>query len=172
MAQCAVCHGVRGDGRGFLASGLDDLPRDFRRGVYKFRTTATGELPTIEDVERTVSRGVERSTMPAWSQFLTPQEIHDVSRYLVVFSSRFIEDWRVGERPRLLRISPRPPDLTTLVSKGARIYEELQCRACHGEQGRGDGASAPTLRNEWDETIEAADLTYKWSFRNGHEPED
>ena len=172
MAQCAVCHGVRGDGKGFLASGFDNMPRDFQRGTYKFRTTATGELPAIEDVERTVSRGVERSSMPAWSQFLTPQEVHDVSRYLVVFSEQFMAAWRAGERPTLLKVSPRPPGLEALVSKGAEIYETLQCQACHGEQGRGDGPSAPTLRNDWDLPIAAADLTYKWSFKNGHEPED
>jgi mono/diheme cytochrome c family protein len=148
------------------------LTRDFQRCTYKFRTTATGDLPTIEDIERTVSRGVERSSMPAWSQFLTQQDIHDVSRYLVVFSEQFVEAWRAGERPSLLTISSRPPDLAALRSKGAELYKTLQCQACHGEQGRGDGPSAPTLRNDWDQAIEAADLTYKWSFRNGHEPED
>jgi len=172
MAQCAVCHGVRGDGRGFLASGFDDMPRDFRQGAYKFRSTATGELPAIGDIERAVGRGVERSSMPAWSQFLTAEEIHDVSRYLVVFSPRFVDAWRLGERAPSLTISPRPPDLAALAVKGAEVYRNLQCQACHGEKGLGDGPSARTLRNDWDQPIEAADLTYKWSFKNGHEPED
>src|SRR6266508_4614142 len=43
LAQCAVCHGVRGDGVGFLAGGFDVQPRDFRAGTYKFRSTETGE---------------------------------------------------------------------------------------------------------------------------------
>ncbi len=171
LAQCAVCHGIRGDGNGFLAPGFEVMPRDFRQGTYKFRTTATGQLPTIEDIERTVRRGVVRSTMPAWAQFLTPQEIHDVSRYLIVFSQRFMEAWKSHERPPVMALSPRPADLSALASRGAEVYRKLQCAQCHGEQGRGDGPAA-TLTNDWDWPIKAADLTYKWSFRNGYEPPD
>lgn len=172
LTQCAMCHGVLGDGKGFLAPGFDAMPRDFRQGIYKFRTTQTGELPAIEDIERSIRIGVVRSTMPAWKQFLTDEEIHDVARYLIVFSPRFLEAWRSRQQPRLLTISPRPADLSLLVSRGAEFYRELECAQCHGERGRGDGPSAGSLRNDWDWPIRPGDLTYRWSFRNGYEPED
>ncbi|HEX8952519.1 MAG TPA: c-type cytochrome, partial [Polyangia bacterium] len=46
LAQCAVCHGIAGDGKGYLARGLDVKPRDFTGGTYKFRSTESGALPT------------------------------------------------------------------------------------------------------------------------------
>jgi mono/diheme cytochrome c family protein len=172
LAQCAMCHGVLGDGKGFLAAGFDAMPRDFRQGIYKFRSTRSGELPAIADVERTIRVGVRRSTMPAWGQFFTDEQIRDVARYLIVFSPRFAEAWKSKRQPAALAVSPRPADLASLAGRGASLYAELGCAECHGERGHGDGPSAPGMTNDWDWPIKPTDLTYKWAFRNGHEPED
>jgi mono/diheme cytochrome c family protein len=163
---------VRGDGAGFLAAGMDVKPRDFRSGVYKFRTTETGELPTMEDVERTVRIGVAGTTMPAWSQFLTAEQIHDVSRYLVVFSPAFTAAWRARSTPQPLKVAAVPSDLPTLALRGAEVAKQLQCAQCHGERWKGDGPAAPTLKDDWGNAIRPTDLTYAWSFKNGHRPED
>ena len=96
LAQCAVCHGIQGDGDGFLAAGFDVKPRDFTGGVYKFRSTRNGDLPRIEDIEQIVREGVPGTTMPAWGQFLGPEQIADVSRYLVALFPDFVEEWRAG----------------------------------------------------------------------------
>lgn len=172
LAQCAVCHGIRGDGAGFLAAGFDVRPRDFRQATYKFRSTLSGNLPTIADIERTVRAGVAGTTMPAWGQFLSEQEIRDVSRYLIVLSPRFVEAWKSRGQPAALAISAPPADLASLASRGAGVWKQLQCAKCHGEAGRGDGPSAATLKDNWEQSIRATDLTYKWTFRNGHEPAD
>ena len=171
-AQCAVCHGVRGDGAGFLAPGFDVKPRDFRQGTYKFRSTPSGSLPTIADVEHTVRVGIPGTTMPAWGQFLADEQIRDVARYLIVFSPRFSEKWKAHNLPQPLPTSPPPANLASLASTGAGLWKELQCAKCHGEAGRGDGPSAPTLRDNWEQPIRPTDLTYKWSFKSGHEPAD
>jgi mono/diheme cytochrome c family protein len=171
-AQCTPCHGSAGDGKGFLAAGFDVQPRDFRQGTYKFRSTKTGELPAIEDVERIVRVGVPNSTMPAWGQFLTEEQIKDVSRYLVVFSGRFLESWKENKKPDMLEVPSPPGNLEALVSKGKKLYETGRCDMCHGASGLGNGPSAPGLRDEWGYPIEATDLTYKWLFKNGHAPED
>ena len=171
-AQCAVCHGVRGDGVGFLAGGFDVQPRDFRAGTYKFRSTETGELPIMADVERTIRVGVPGTTMPAWGQFLPDQDIHDVARYLVVFSNRFVEAWKAGGKPAVLAASAKPEKLATLATRGAELYRTAGCANCHGAGGLGDGPSARTLKDEWGQPIRATNLSYKWSFKGGHEPED
>ncbi|HVY62482.1 MAG TPA: c-type cytochrome, partial [Planctomycetota bacterium] len=172
LAQCAVCHGIEGDGAGFLAAGFDVKPRDFRQARYKFRSTQTGQLPTIADIERTIRVGVPGTTMPAWGQFLTDEQIHDVARYLVVFSERFVEAWKAREQPDALAIGSQPGDLTALASRGAAVWKENQCALCHGEGGFGNGPSAATLVDSWDQPIRPANLTYKWTFKNGHEPGD
>ena len=172
LAQCAVCHGIAGDGKGFLARGLVVKPRDFTAGTYKFRSTDSGELPTMADVVRTVRVGVPGTTMPAWTQFLTDEQIHDVARYLVVFSPRFAAAWRAGTLPRSAPVSAPPPGLDALAPAGRALYGRMVCAACHGADGRGNGPSAAALKDEWGEPIRTADLTYKWTFKNGHRPED
>jgi mono/diheme cytochrome c family protein len=172
LSECAVCHGIAGDGKGFLAHGLDVKPRDFTSGTYKLRSTASGELPTIADLVRTVRVGVPVTSMPARAQFLTDEQIGEVARYLVVFSPRFAEAWRTGTLPPSLPVSAEPADLASLAPAGRALYIKMQCATCHGSDGRGLGASAAALKDEWGEPVRTADLTYRWTFKNGNRPAD
>jgi len=170
--QCIMCHGINGDGNGFLAAGMYVKPRDFRQGWYKFRSTGNSQLPTFEDVERTIRVGVPNSSMPAWGQFLDPQQIHDVARYVATFSERFTEHWKQLRPPPPLKVPEQPADLGALAARGAELYRSVGCVSCHGEKGLGDGPSAATLKDSWENPIAAADLTYKWQFKHGKEPVD
>src|SRR5690606_35191965 len=40
--HCVRCHGITGNGRGETAALVDPYPRDFRPGVFKFKTTSRG----------------------------------------------------------------------------------------------------------------------------------
>ena len=170
--QCTPCHGILGDGKGFLAAGFAVKPRDFRQGTYKFRSTKSGELPTIDDVEKIIRVGVPNTTMPAWGQFLTPEQIKDVARYLIVFSDNFKQSWKEGKTPDKLDIPSVPGDLSSLANQGKKLYDEGGCWNCHGHSGIGDGPSAASMTDDWGNTIVPTDLTYKWTFKNGHEPQD
>ena len=68
--RCSFCHGLLGDGNGPAADYLDPRPRDFTLGTFKFRTTQSGELPTDEDLFRTVSRGLSGTGMQAFDSDL------------------------------------------------------------------------------------------------------
>ncbi len=48
--NCAACHGVESDGNGPAARMFVTRPRDFRSGIFKFRSTPSGSLPTDEDL--------------------------------------------------------------------------------------------------------------------------
>lgn len=170
--QCTPCHGVLGDGQGFLAAGFAVKPRDFRQGTYKFRTTKNGELPTIEDVEKIIRAGVPNTTMPAWGQFLTAEQIKDVARYLIVFSDRFLQSWKDGKKPEMLELPSAPGNLSSLVPQGKKLYDDGGCWNCHGTGGAGDGASAVGMTDDWNNPIAPTDLTYMWTFKNGHTPQD
>ncbi len=65
--SCAICHGPRGAGDGLAAAQLDPAPRDFTRGLFKFRSTPSGTMPTLEDLARTVTHGVTGTAMNQWS---------------------------------------------------------------------------------------------------------
>ena len=39
MQHCLHCHGVSGDGAGPTAKFLNPRPRDYRQGIFKFKST-------------------------------------------------------------------------------------------------------------------------------------
>ncbi|MBS1902578.1 MAG: c-type cytochrome [Bacteroidetes bacterium] len=170
--QCTPCHGVNGDGKGFLAAGFEVPPRDFRLGLYKFRSTVGGAFPTMGDLEHIIRVGVNGGTMPAWGEFLTPEQIHNVAVYLVTFSERFLDAWNARKEPEVLKIPPVPSNLASMVEQGKQVFAQMQCAKCHGESGAGNGPSSVGLKDTWEQPIRTADLTYKWQFKNGHRPED
>jgi mono/diheme cytochrome c family protein len=58
------------------------------------------------------------------------------------------------------------------IELGKKLYVEIGCVKCHGNLGRGDGPSAPTLMDDLGQPIRAANLTQSWTFRGGSSRED
>ncbi len=159
---CAGCHGDDGAGTGEAAAFMLPRPRDFTRGDYQIRTTASGELPTDRDIRRMVDEGMPGTAMPGWASRLSSQERSDVVAYIKTFS-RFFD----GASPTAVNFGSAPRVTDEGLAEGARVFQELECFKCHGEGGRGDGQSAPTLTDDWDFPIRAADLTEPWTFNGG-----
>ncbi len=139
---CAGCHGADGDGRGPAAEMLIVKPRDFTSGVFKFRSTPTGDLPTTEDLYRTVTHGASGTSMPAWP-LLTEVE----RRAVIEFIKGFYPGWKTDGPGKPIYI-PAAPDWvgsSKAIARGLELYEMLDCAQCHGEGGRGDGPSAADL---------------------------
>jgi cytochrome c oxidase cbb3-type subunit 2 len=152
--HCAGCHGERGDGAGPAATFLMPLPRDFTAGVFKFRSTPSGSLPTDGDLFRTITRGVRWTAMPTWHELPDKHRLALVA-YLKTLSGRWREE--TPESPVAL---PRPPRATPeLVATGKAVYAKAKCAECHGEDGRGDGPSAGQLRDDLDRPIRPTDFT-------------
>jgi mono/diheme cytochrome c family protein len=92
---CLQCHGPSGAGDGAHAIRMGAMPRDYRRGLFKFVTcfpTSTpraGELGKArrEDLNRTIRNGLDGSMMPPFSQ-LSEQEIDDLTSYVMHLSVR------------------------------------------------------------------------------------
>ena len=62
-ALCATCHGVTGNGRGKDASAQMPYPRDYRMGIFKFKSTPRGEKPTKQDLARLIRDGISGTNM-------------------------------------------------------------------------------------------------------------
>jgi high-affinity iron transporter len=63
---------------------------------------------------------------------------------------------------------PEPPAFSTeSVKRGAGIYRKAGCAICHGDTGKGDGRSAPGMKDDWGNAIEPADLTRGPEQRKG-----
>ena len=170
---CAFCHGDEGTGDGGAAAYLDPRPRDFTLGLFKFRSTQTGELPTDEDLFRTISRGVPGTAMPAWGEppfALAEADRWAVTYYLKIIATEDFADEDFNPYDYLLEM-PEPPQVTPeLIAKGKALYLDESkggCVKCHGPVGRGDGREAGTHRDDWGDPILPADFTKAWQLRNG-----
>ncbi len=168
---CAGCHGDGGAGDGAAAAHMLPRPRNFTSGLYKIRTTASGQLPTDADLLRAIDQGLPGSAMPGWKTRLSDAERRNVMAYIKTFSSFFAD---TSQHVVPLKFSSPPGNGTTdkAIAVGRQFYDSIGCRKCHGDQGRGDGPSAPTLKDDADFPIFAADLDQSWRFRGGGSVED
>ena len=171
--RCAFCHGDEGTGDGGAAPYLDPRPRDFTLGLFKFRSTQTGELPTDEDLFRSISRGVPGTAMPAWGErpFMRPEaERWAVTYYVKRISTEDFEDEDFNPYDFIVPL-PDPPVCTAEIEiAGEALYTDESkggCVKCHGGKGRGDGAEAGTHTDDWGDPILPADMTKPWALRNG-----
>lgn len=152
---CEACHGANGDGNGPAAAALNPRPRDFTQGMYKFRSTPGGTLPTRADLFRSVSEGIPRTFMPAWKNLLSEQDIRDVVAYIESFSEQF-QKWGAGTPISI----PEPPEATEeRVFEGEQVYKIMECWSCHGANGKGNGPSASDLTDDWGYPIKPFDFT-------------
>ena len=124
--HCAHCHGLSGDGAGPSAVFLEPYPRDFRRGIFKYKATP-GPLapPTDEDLIRVLQDGNADSAMPgfdllgdedlaalvAYVKYLAIRG--EVERAMIFESIDVLED----EHDRLVDLSLRERDAEEFASQ-------------------------------------------------------
>lgn len=155
-ANCAVCHGAQGDGNGPAAAMFITRPRDFRTGVFKFRSTPSGSLPTDDDLLWTITHGLRWTGMIAQPE-LSDAERRAVVQYIKTFSPRFAD-----EKPALpIHVPRRPERNSKLIVEGERLFRDTDCATCHGERGRGDGPSAADMKDDWGWSIKPGDLSWR-----------
>ncbi len=168
LRYCAGCHGDKGNGKGPAAPFLDPKPRDFTRGIFKFRSTPSSSLPTDADLVRTIREGVHGTSMPAWRD-LPDAEVQSIVAYVKTLAKRFS---REKPAPSLsLPGAPADIDSPARVARGKQVYADLKCGLCHGEGGKGDGSSAGKLVDSEGNPIKPFDFTRK-EPKGGSRPED
>lgn len=169
--SCLLCHGAEGEGDGpagwFIGRYEAPHPRNFSAESFKFRSTPTGELPTDQDLFRTVTQGVP-GFMPSFSG-LSEKQRWQVIAYVKTFKPSF------KTNPPTAMSLPDPPGLpsSARIEHGRKIYITYACDHCHGANGLGDGQEARegNLRDARGLRISAGDLTQRASFKNGSSAE-
>ncbi len=168
MDKCAQCHGETGAGDGVGAAYLQPAPRDFTAGVFKVRSTPSGALPTEEDIIEMIREGMPYTGMPDWPT-LSESQLTNLMYFIKTFNDDFAGPYGTPETVEI----PDPPSFSQeSAERGRAVYEENQCYDCHGDAGRGDGSSAPTLETQWGRHIRPADMTKRWTFVGGTSRED
>jgi len=78
--HCALCHGVRGDGRGERSEGLTRPPRDFTSEDWQRSTTPRRVFFAIRE-------GLAGTPMPQWKS-LSEQDAWDLTAYILSLGNR------------------------------------------------------------------------------------
>ncbi|MDP7652799.1 MAG: c-type cytochrome [Rhodospirillales bacterium] len=176
--RCSFCHGLLGDGEGPAAKYLDPRPRDFTLGTFKFRTTQSGELPTNEDLFRTVSRGLPSTGMQAFDNDLIKNGLSEDDRWRVIayiktFAQEFDDpDFDPVKTGKVIALpANRAPFNAETIAKGKLVFEKAKCWSCHGKLGRGDG-NKEFRKDDWGFPIRIRNVTHPWKIKAGTEVED
>jgi cytochrome c oxidase cbb3-type subunit 2 len=170
--NCLVCHGRWGDGDGELSKGMIPKPRKFSAGIFKYRTTPPGFLPTTDDLIRTIRGGRANTSMPYFAQ-LSDREVRAVAEFIKFFSPK----WRQPENFAAPVKLPDAPDWLAdtaptmeRAAKGKTTFA-LACVSCLGELADGKGPALADLKDAWGDPAQPADLRQP-AFRNGRTPAD
>ena len=167
LHMCVYCHGRDGNGGGTATDYLYPWPRDFRKGIFKFRSTPTGKLPRDEDLYRTIIRGVPGTSMPAWGDALSPQDTWALVNLIKSFSDRFR-----NEAPGESLQSKPLPSSKAMIAQGKQLFVKHKCNDCHGDTGRGNGRLAESLMDAWKHAVFVHDITNPNYFKSGHDPKN
>lgn len=104
---CLYCHGVNGDGNGPTGQFLNPRPRDFRRGIFKFRSTVRVDpntnkpdppaqvTPSFDDIKRTLRRGVPTASMPSFN-LLSEEALDALVSYVIHLSLRGMAEYQLA----------------------------------------------------------------------------
>ena len=118
--HCAHCHGITGDGQGPTAAFLNPYPRDYRPGLFKFKSTPIGSKPTHDDLKRIVVEGIPGTAMPSF-RLLSNPELDALVHYVKYLAIRgeverlLIQEavLELGEDDRLVDLNARQSDPET-----------------------------------------------------------
>ena len=169
---CLLCHGRTGEGNGpdafYLGAYSAPRPQDFTGAEFKFRSTASGELPTDADLFQTITKGIP-GFMPAF-RGLSEADRWDIVRYIQSFAT---VNQETASTPILLPPGPLPATPES-IARGQEVYTLLDCAKCHGPQATKPGGlyAQGKLRDRRDLPILPLDLRHLSSFKNGHRPQE
>jgi DMSO reductase family type II enzyme heme b subunit len=171
--RCSFCHGLEGNGEGPVAAQILPRPRDFTTGLFKLRTTNSGELPTDEDLFRAISRGLTGSAMQPFDSDKIKSGLTEEERWQVIYYIKtFSEDFKDPDRDptqQLVKVSSQIPTSPESIAKGKELFQKMKCWECHGENARGNGPNAPRLKTKdgKNDPILPADLSKFWKYKGG-----
>ena len=94
LEHCATCHSLEGSGAGPASLIQNPYPRDFRPGIFKWKSTERAARPTRDDLLRTLHDGVPGTGMPSFAK-IAEADREALVDYVIFLSVR-------GEVERLL----------------------------------------------------------------------
>jgi cytochrome c oxidase cbb3-type subunit I/II len=161
--NCSTCHGMEGKGDGWRSAFLYPKPRNFTRGIFRFKMTESGSLPTNGDLFRTISMGLQGTAMPTWGYYLSEEDRWALVAYIKTLSPYFREE--AAGTP--IALGTVPELSAARVARGKALYARVGCMDCHGEQGYGDGFAAKDMLDSFGVPIRPRNFHIVGEFKRG-----
>lgn len=130
---CMPCHGVKGDGKGTSAKGLQVPPRNFLLGQYKFGRVVSGELPRDEDFYKILKEGLHGTAMLPWKE-LSETQMFNLVQYIKTFAPAKWEgaDKKLGDVIPVTKDPYGDAHIESAIERGKEVYHVVaQCWTCH-----------------------------------------
>jgi mono/diheme cytochrome c family protein len=118
---CVSCHGETGQGRGTVAASQNPYPRDFRRGLFKYKVTPRNSKPLKADLARTLRQGLTGTQMPLFDK-LKDDQIDALVEYVVYLSIRGELERKMIQLGAVDELDPEQA-FNEDVSKRERLYD-------------------------------------------------
>lgn len=170
--MCVECHGRTGLGNGAWSETMTNKPRNLRSGIFKFRTTPYGKLPSDDDLRRTIREGIAGTAMPTFAK-MNERELEGIVTYVQSLSRRWRDEKNYAvpitlpEKPAWLDDAAKNADH---VAQGKTLFTKT-CASCHGAEGQGNGPASKGLSDVWKQPIKPADLS-RPHLKSGNKPSD
>jgi mono/diheme cytochrome c family protein len=145
MVHCLHCHGVAGDGSGPTARFLNPKPRDYRQGIFKFKSTMGDTRPTREDLERILADGIPGTYMPSFV-LLGPERLGLLVDYVRWLSMRGEVETRLIAEQVANGLTLQAVDQT---------YQERRAAKQKSSRAAIQAELVATLEKEFEETAQA-----------------
>jgi hypothetical protein len=97
---------------------------NFTGGIYEFRSTPSGALPTDEDIWTVISAGLHGTAMVPWIS-LSEEDRWALVAYVEGFSPRFARE----ARSTGLKVPSPPVETSELIAKGRKLFADSGCVA-------------------------------------------
>lgn len=131
---CMPCHGITGNGQGPGTPWLSPKPRSFITADYKWRTTKNNQMPSDEDLATTIAYGILGTSMHPFAPSLSKKDIEKLVTTIKNFAPKKFQHKRTK-----ISFSKKPSVTPEKIKRGQRLWKELGCVSCHGNEGKGDG---------------------------------
>ncbi len=146
--NCAICHGVNGEG--------SDLGAPLNTPEVRAKETAV--------LVNTITNGVPGSAMVAWDNALQPDKIEAIAA--------FLHNWDAIAAQGLALMPPEPVQIDLdnpqdVLALGERIFTAT-CTACHGDNG--SGGIGPALNSQQALTSRSDAQILNTIINGGHRP--
>lgn len=152
LVQCAHCHGLAGDGKGWDGDYLNPKPANLQK---KLAPTVPGIMDHYDGITFSkITNGMRDTAMPTWGEFLNTRMRWNDVKYVKdsyttgVSGASNASHYSDGAVPLpYVRVDTGifQGEIATIVPADGKAVYEQYCATCHGDKGQGDGPGAAGL---------------------------